>query len=201
MKAFYISERLLLYLFVCSTAIQVVLKRLIRFVRRQAGEKLVDLLHKMTGLRPLAIDLPAKIALNRHDRRRRFRRKSKNFFRTTVNKLCSQLHWELCCVLRVDAAAETVARFQQGDALPSFREMAGGSQPGNAAADDQGIHNCAAVTSCLEAPETGIGYTPNALAAPISTVRTSFCGVFLSQAWARAIAATNVPRGNTVRSR
>src|SRR6267154_2456165 len=126
MKAFYISERLLLYLFVCSTAIQIILKRLIRLVRRQVGEKLVDFLHKMAGLRPLAVDLPVKSSLNRHERRRGLRRKSKNFFRTTVNKLCPQLHWELCCVLRVNAAAQTVARFQECDALPSFREMAGG---------------------------------------------------------------------------
>src|SRR6266571_3176937 len=100
--------------------------------------------------------LSAELALDGHDRHRAFRCKRQNFRRTSVDKLCSQFHWELRSVMRGNAAAEPVSSFQQGDLEPSFSEAAGCGKSGNAAANDQCVHSVAAVTFCFAAPVTGI---------------------------------------------
>src|SRR5579864_4988076 len=136
----------------------------------------------MTGIGPFAIELAPEMALHRNNRSRSFRRKRKNFVRTSVNKFSSQLHWERRSRVRVNTATKAIPRFQERNAQPGLSKMAGGCESGDSTADNQCVHNFAAVTSSFDAPETGIGYTPSALAAPISTMRTSFGGVFLSQA-------------------
>ncbi len=157
METLNISERLLFYVVGGPSAIKIVLKGLVRFVGGHFVKKLIDLLHQAAGIRDGAVGLSAELALNGHNRHRAFRRKRQNFRRLSVNKFCSQFHRELRSVVRVNAPAEAVARFQQGDLQASFREAAGRGKSGNAAANDQRVHSVAAVTSCLVDPVTGIG--------------------------------------------
>jgi hypothetical protein len=115
METFNVPERLLFYVIGGPSAIKIVLKGLVWFVRRHFIEKIIDLLHQAPGIRHGALGLSAELSLDGHDWHRAFRRKRQNFRRLSVNKLGSQFHWELRSVVCVNAPAEAVARFQQGD--------------------------------------------------------------------------------------